>query len=377
MRIWALLLMVTALSAQDRFMAPLPSDSAVQIRRDIVYSGPLVFDLYLPTKREKPVGVVVFVNGIGANWMRSHVQYTGWARAVTARGLAGITMDSREASVDDDVKALLAYLKSHAAELGVDASRIALWSCSANVRRGLPLVQMLGSEVRSGVAYYGTGETKDFRLDRPVLFVRAGLDNPGLNRAIDGLVAQSLRDNAPVELLNVASATHGFDIRDDAEFTRAAISRTLDFLEATLRGPLTDSIVAGAPLASAAGAVFREDWKAAADSYTALSQSRPTDPIVWQRLGEAKRALGDRAGALAAFEKAIANGTPNRGIVGFAVARLQAEAGEIDKVFATLEGMRNFLRFFAAELRTAPVFEPVRRDPRYEPLIRDVPAPPR
>jgi len=358
-------------------MAPLPGESAVQIRRDIAYSGPLAFDLYLPAKRERPVPVVIMVNGIGADWMRSHVQYTGWARAVTARGLAGITMDTREATVDDDVKALLAYLKSHATELGVDASHVALWSCSANVRRGLPLVQTLGPEVRSGVVYYGTGEVKNFRLDRPVLFVRAGLDNPGLNRAIDALVMQAMRDNAPVELLNVAAGTHGFDVRDDAEFSRAAITRTLDFLESTLRGPLTDSIVAGVPLAGAAGAVFREDWKAAAEAYTALTISRPSDPIVWERLGQAKAALGDRAAAIAAFEKAIAIGTPNRGIVGFALARLQAEAGEIDKVFAALEGMKNFLRFFAAELRTAPVFEAVRRDPRYEPLIRDVPVPPR
>jgi acetyl esterase/lipase len=377
----ALALSPSATAADDRFMAPLPADDAVVVRRDVVYApagaGPLAFDLYLPARRKDPAPVVVFVNGIGATWMRGHVQYTGWGRAVTARGLAGVTMDSREETADRDTAALLAYLKQHGAELGVDASRVALWSCSSNVRRGLPLVQSLGPEVRSGVVYYGSAEVPSFRVDRPVLLVRAGLDNAGLNRELDGLVGQALKANAPVEVLSLPAAVHGFDIRDDTEVTRAAIARTLDFLESTLRGPLVDAVRAGSAAAEAAASAFREDWTAAARGYADLVVSHPGDPVLWQHLGEARRGAGDRVGALTALEKALALGSPNAGIVGFAVAGLHAESGQLDRAFAALEQMKPRLRFFQDQLRTAPAFEALRRDPRFESLLRGVPPPPR
>jgi tetratricopeptide (TPR) repeat protein len=377
----ALLLAPAFASADDRFMAPLPADDAVTVRRDVPYAQagarPLAFDLYLPVRRDGPAPVVVFLNGIGAPWLRGHVQYAGWGRAVTARGLAGVTMDSREESVDQDVKALLAHLAAHAAELGVDASRIALWSCSSNVRRGLPLTQALGPELRSGVVYYGTADVASFRLDRPLLLVRAGLDNVDLNREIDALVARAVRANAPIEVLNLPAAVHGFDLRDDTEVTRTAIAHTLDFLAATLRGPLVDAVRAGAETAGAAAAAYREDWRVAESAYVRLVEKNPQDPVLWQRLGESRRSLGDLSGALAAFEKALAIGSPNAGIVGFAVASLHAEAGRIDDAFRALEGMKSRLRFFQGELRSAPAFEAVRRDPRFEALLKDVPPPPR
>ena len=219
--------------ASERFMAPLPADGRVKVRKDLAYESGgtrLPFDLDLPAGRKGPVPVVVFVNGIGAPWMRGHVQYTSWGKAVTARGLAGVTLETREATVDEDVRALLRHLREQGSALGVDGTRVALWSCSANSRRGLPLA-VETPEVSAAVVYYGTTEVAAFRPDLPVLF-GAGLDGAGLNRGLDALVAQASRENAPVELLNVPAGSHGFDIRDDAETSRAAIARTLDFLDA-------------------------------------------------------------------------------------------------------------------------------------------------
>jgi hypothetical protein len=90
---------VSEARAEDRFVAPLPADSELQIRRDVEYiadgAGRALFDLYRPARASAPVPVVVFVNGIGASWMRGHVQYTSWPRAVTARGLAGVPQAPR------------------------------------------------------------------------------------------------------------------------------------------------------------------------------------------------------------------------------------------------------------------------------------------
>lgn len=367
--------------ATERFMRPLPAPGDLNIRKGLAYDAgagaSLAYDLYLPAKTSGPVPVVIFVNGIGATWMRGHVQYTGWATAVTARGLAGITMDSREATVDDDVRSLIAHLEKNAAALGLDASRIALWSCSANVRRGLPLAQTLDAKVRSAVVYYGTASLTSFRLDLPVLFVRAGQDGVGLNRDLEALVAKAFAENAPVEAINVASGVHGFDVRDDNEAARAAIASTLDFLQRTLIGPYMGAVRAGGPLANAAAAVYREDWAAAALAYEGLVAGNPGDSLLWQRLGEALRAKGEEMGALKAFEKALSLGTPNRGIVSFAAATLYAQRNRIDEAFKVLEGMKPQLRFFAARLRTEAAFEALRQDPRFETLMKGVPPPPR
>lgn len=367
--------------ATERFMGPLPSAGEVAISKSLAYDAgvgaSLPYDLYRPAKTSGPVPVVIFVNGIGASWMRDHVQYTGWATAVTGRGLAGITMDSREATVDDDVRSLIAHLEKNAAALGLDASRIALWSCSANVRRGLPLAQTLDTKVRSAVVYYGTASLTSFRLDLPVLFVRAGQDGVGLNRDLEALVARAFAANAPVEVINVASGVHGFDVRDDNEASRAAITSTLDFLQRTLIGPYVGALREGGPLAGAAAAVYREDWAAAALAYEGLVARNPGDSLLWQRLGEALRAKGEDMGALKAFEKALSLGTPNRGIVSFAVATLYARGNRIDEAFKVLQGMKPQLRFFAARLRTDAALEALRQDPRFEALMMGVPPPPR
>ncbi|MCY0725474.1 hypothetical protein OVW19_27420, partial [Klebsiella pneumoniae] len=61
----------------ERFMAALSSATDMTVKKDLVYrsGGPGAapsFDLYRPAKAAAPVPVVVFVNGIGAPWMRGH-----------------------------------------------------------------------------------------------------------------------------------------------------------------------------------------------------------------------------------------------------------------------------------------------------------------
>jgi tetratricopeptide (TPR) repeat protein len=122
-------------------------------------------------------------------------------------------------------------------------------------------------------------------------------------------------------------------------------------------------------VAGAAGGVSPLAWPGAAAAYGARAAPRPGDSLVWQRLGEARVALGEWRPAAEAFEKALSLGSPNRGMVSVSLAKAYARLGDADKALAALEGVRQFLRFFVADLRTDPAFASLRSDPRFALLV--------
>lgn len=68
----------------------------------------------------------------------------------------------------------------------------------------------------------------------PLLFARAGLDDPDLNAGIDELVRVMLERNCSFDLLNHATGHHGFDTMDDNERSHEVIRATLDFFSTHL-----------------------------------------------------------------------------------------------------------------------------------------------
>ncbi|NJL27774.1 MAG: hypothetical protein HC897_07690, partial [Thermoanaerobaculia bacterium] len=122
-------------------------DSAsITVRADLAYTsdadGPKL-DAYLPpTGAEARRPAVVFVHGgplppgplPGA--LASPKQwriFRDWGKTAAARGWVGVVPDHRYRSLDGladstaDLDAVLAYLKTHAADLGVDPERVVFW----------------------------------------------------------------------------------------------------------------------------------------------------------------------------------------------------------------------------------------------------------
>jgi len=65
----------------------------------------------------------------------------------------------------------------------------------------------------------------------PMLFVRAGRDHfPGINDALDKVIAGALRRNLPFTLVNHATGAHGFDVDEDTDVSRAIVRQVLAFL---------------------------------------------------------------------------------------------------------------------------------------------------
>lgn len=254
----------------------IPGMEAVRVLRDVPYrsteAGSLCFDVYYPsgTTTGTPLPAVLFVYGysdagvpnVFGRTFRETGHPVSWARLIAASGVAAILYSNREPI--DDVQAILAHLREQATSLGIDGSRIGLFASSANVPLAVwLLMQADRREIRCAVlccgymldlngatsvadmqklfpfANPGAGKTMDdVRNDVPLLVIRAGRDQFGVNTSLDGFIAGALHRDLPVRMINHAGAPHAFDLFEDSEATREIIREILRFMQFHLVGPV-------------------------------------------------------------------------------------------------------------------------------------------
>jgi acetyl esterase/lipase len=230
--------------------------------------GALFADVYTPADAPAPCPAVVLVHGgpvPAGSTPKDMGCFVSWGETLAASGLAAVTFNHRffggaqllEAA--RDVEDAVAWVRSEAAALGIDPTRLALWAFSGGgpflslaLREGAPALRAL-------VAYYAALDLREKppgpaapisdedRLEfspahhvesgrpvPPVLVARAGLDHPFLNATIDRFVAAALARNAPLEAINHPDGRHGFDILDDDPRSREIAARTIEFLRTHL-----------------------------------------------------------------------------------------------------------------------------------------------
>ena len=235
----------TLAQQQDLRRAPMiysvPGMDKVTSRRDVTYKTAgdkaLKLDVYYPPdfKEGARLPVVIFVNGVGADDLKDWQVYVDWAKVTAATGFVAITHQSRMADSAADTSDLIGYVRANADSLKIDANKIGIWSCSANVRITLPIIMQADRKyIRCAVLYYGVMAAQATRPNLPLFIVRAGLDNPNLNRGIDSFVSQALTEGAPLTLINYEDGQHAFDIRDNNDKSREFIRQTLDFMKFNL-----------------------------------------------------------------------------------------------------------------------------------------------
>lgn len=242
----------------------LPGANAVSVRRDVSYTTPAdaesTLDVYYPPNRtaSDTTPAVILVSGFPGAAKRIG-SFVSWAELMAASGLVSITCATREPVAD--MEAVLAYVREHAASLGIDGNRMGLWACSGHVPNALSLLarpertclkcaalcygamlDLDGSTVvadaarQYGFANPASGRTfEDLPRDTPLFLARAGRDEfPGLNTALDAFLAQAVRDNRPVTFVNHATGPHAFDVADDSPATRDVIRQVLAFMRSHL-----------------------------------------------------------------------------------------------------------------------------------------------
>lgn len=256
-----------------------------------------------------------------------------------------------------DFQLLLAHLVARGGDVGVDGSAIAVFAGSGNVFAAFPFVEdPKQTAVKAAVMYYGTGPVTQFRLDLPVLYVRAGLDRPPLNQGITELAALAVTQNAPVTLLNHPSGYHAFETANDDDATRDVMEQTIAFVKRATSPSYQAAVARGIQEASAAGFVLTRDYKKAADVYAELVAARPTEPRLRLSYGEALLGDSQFGAACAEFEKLKGKGLGPRDL-GLPAARACMQKGDPDAAIAWLKSIPT--RFLPPSVQSEAVFAPL------------------
>jgi hypothetical protein len=354
-----------------------PSAPSVTVANDVPYATAggttLAMDVYRPfdvAPGKPPSGsaarrpaLIFFNRATGAD--RKWDFYAAWARTAASKGLVGIVPDLRSGSEAADFKLLLAHLEQRASEYGIDS--IAVYAASGNVSAALPALQDPAlTSVKAAVIYYGAANVQQFRLDLPMLYVRAGLDRPPLNEAIATLSARAIAQNAPLTLLNYAGGHHGFEAVDNNALTRKVIDQTLEFVIAATSTPYQAALRAGLGEATAAGYVQSGKFKEAADEYARMVSAHPDDHRLRLAYGEALLGEKQYAAACAEFEKLKDKplGPRDRGLPAAHACLMKGDAAAAVAWLNTIPA-----RFLPASIADDPRFAPLKDRPDFQALF--------
>lgn len=361
-----LFIYVLAVAQQAHYAFPPPA-AGITVASDVEYatSGTtrLAMDVYKPAAGPRAPALIFFNRAIGAE--RSQGFYGAWARAAASQGIIAVLPDLRPGSEAADCTLLLSYLAQHGAEHGVES--IAVYAGSGNVSSALPFVEdPKQTAIKAAVMYYGAAPVAQFRLDLPVLYVRAGLDRPSVNASIASLVATAISQNAPVTLRNHAGGHHGFEMADDDEVTRQVIAETLDFVKRATSAPYQASLQASLAEATAAGYVQTGRFRDAAAAFARMVAARPDDARLRLAYGEAL--LGDTqyAAACAEFDKLRGKGLGYRDL-GLPAARACAQTGDAAAAIGWLNSIPP--QFLPGSVAQDPAFAALQNRPDFQAIF--------
>ncbi len=296
-----------------------PGAASTLAREAIVFGRPvdrdLALDLYLPAGlaagERRPA--VVFLSGFGddpASPLKSWEIYRSWMRTVAARGFVGVMGESDPRDVAGSLAALFRFLESRGGELGVDATRLAAWACSANVGGALPFLMGEGAPrgVVAAVLLYGAGEAPAVRAELPVMLVVAGRDAPALVEAERALAGSARAAGAPWTVVEAPRLPHAFDAFDRSAESLAAVAEVLGFLDAHLVSPPAPAAESAERRAAreALAQLYGRDFEAAHEYYNGLAEEVGAgDRQVWENLAWARRGMNSAVGEMLALEQAV------------------------------------------------------------------------
>lgn len=372
---------------EEKFLYIPPAYQRVVVQKDIEYrkkgENSLKFDFYrLPnSEKSEALPVVIFMNGNGNPTLKESPYQIEWAKACAATGLVAITYRSHYDNqtknpapmlqqVSEDFDLLVAHLRENQKKFGLDPNKIIVHAASGNVESGLPIVMDKKRDfIKAAVIYYGiSNEVKEIRLDLPVFFVRVGLDQTNVNRAIDSFLPKALAANAPFEIVNHSGGLHPFEIGQEDEISREIIYRTIEFMHKAVSKKMQDSIQATLDVATANAALLNENWAVAISIYTKLAEKNPQDYEFPRKLGDAFFGAKEYAKAIEEYERSYSLGHWRKRDISYPASVASVKLGNLEVTMKWLNRLVAKL-FDRTVLLTDPNFESLRNEPRFRELI--------
>ncbi len=251
---------------------PVSPQPGITVLRDIPYvedgESAALMDIYLPPGEAPPGGhkPVLFLHGAplpemdGRPWPKEWRVFQDYGNLTAANGLAAVMINHRYVGYEGLIQAIadalqaVQFLSERGAAFSVNAQRFGVWAFSG---AGMLLSAFLKGDMAAFgclVAFYPmldlthVQQAQDIYNEEqlialsplslmetmpaglPMFFARAGLDRPGLNRALDTFVKQALYHNLDLELRNLPQAGHGFDMLEQSAAGADTIQRAVDFL---------------------------------------------------------------------------------------------------------------------------------------------------
>lgn len=234
-------------------------------------SKTLPMDIFYPSDRRASelLPAVILVNGFpnsGKYKGRTLDHFQSWGRLIASYGLAAVAFDSQNAS---DLDAVVGYIQQNGVDLGIDKSKLGLWSVSSSAGLASSFAfQEDRDYLKFVVFYYPWIMTPDnylreelnaacfkigclgaqlpdvelLRNDLPVLIVRCGRDTPDQIAVIDHFTQLATEAGVPLTLVDFDEGRHSFDHRTVSEGENSneateIIQQTLEFMKENLTAP--------------------------------------------------------------------------------------------------------------------------------------------
>lgn len=229
-------------------VVPVPDRSAREAGRLVVFAP----DAAAGQRR----GAVVFVHG---GPLPPQVQpaphewplFRGYAALVAAAGFVGVVFDhSLHGSLDwaaahGDVQRAVEATRQL---VEVDRSRVVLWFFSGGAPLTAPWLAAPPAELRAvALSYPVLGPFPGFDLSPPflpadavsaasppLLVVRPGREMPAIAETVTAFLATAAERGADSQVIDVPNGRHSFDILDDSDESRAAVSSSLEWVTSRL-----------------------------------------------------------------------------------------------------------------------------------------------
>ena len=245
-----------------RIIRDLESMRRVEVSRDVTYHEDLKLDVYHPVRSAAALPpAVMIVAGyrdvgvpmiLGCNW-REMEFVISLAQLIAVSGMAAVTYST--SAPDQDAGRVADFITRSGAELQIDANRVGIWASSGNVPAALGFLMEKRAGIRAAVLSNGytfdaaditavaeaaatdrfvtatAGRSvSDLPADLPMLVVRCGQDDPGLNATLDRFVGDAVKANLPVEFVNHPTAPHAFEINVDTPLSHHILDGMLSFM---------------------------------------------------------------------------------------------------------------------------------------------------